>query len=394
MPAGRGMRIAFFSDNFYPEISGISESIITTGSELQKRGHEVLYVAPWYPESAYEPGRDPERDRLRVVRLPSVPFFNSPTGQARVALPIGASYRVLRAFEPDVIHTQSPYGTGLEALRAARRVGAALVGTNHTPISEFIRYLPIHGSLAIQLAQRYESWYYNHCTITTAPYAGLLDEMRRFGFRGEGWAQPNPLPITAGAAEPEERVACRRELRIDGSMILVSGRLAPEKKVDVIFRAFARALPKLPDATLVVTGHGSNEALLRRLAATLGIAGHVRFVGFVSVRDLDRLNSAADVYVVMSTAETQSLALMQAFAHGVPAVAARSRGLAAYMCPEAGRLVEPGDVDALAGELVDLLGSDNRRVQMGRAGVEFVKQFSPCAVAVEWERVFERVRRR
>jgi 1,2-diacylglycerol 3-alpha-glucosyltransferase len=382
------MRIAFFSDNFYPEISGISESIITTGTELARRGHTVLYVAPWYPRRSYEAGRDPVRDGLRVVRLPSVPFFNSPTGLGRIALPVGASFPVLRSFRPDVVHTQSPYGAGLEAVVAARRFGSALVGTNHTPISEFIRYLPIHGAAAIRLAQRYESWYYNHCAVVTAPYAGLLEDMRPFGFRAEGRAQPNPLPVAPAPASAEARRAARYELEIGGPMVLVSGRLAPEKKVDVIVRAFARALPKLPGAILAVTGHGSNEALLRRLAANLGIAGHVRFLGFVSAPVLDLLYDAADVYVVMSTAESQSLSLMRAFAHGVAAIAARSRGLIAFASPDAASLVEPDDVDALAARLVLLLGDEERRRLMGQAGVELVKCFSPAGVAAEWERIF------
>ena len=38
------VKIAYFSDNFYPEISGISDSIVTTGEELRKRGHEVMYT--------------------------------------------------------------------------------------------------------------------------------------------------------------------------------------------------------------------------------------------------------------------------------------------------------------------------------------------------------------
>ncbi len=383
------MRIAFFSDNFYPEISGISESIITTGTELARRGHGILYVAPWYPGASYEPGRDPARDRLPVVRLPSVPFFNSPTGQGRIALPVGASLPSLRAFQPDVVHTQSPYGTGLEAVLAARRSGAALVGTNHTPISEFVRYLPIHGAMAIRVAQRYESWYYDHCAIVTAPYAGLLEDMRRFGLRADGRAQANPLAIAPAPTSPAARCAAREVLQIHGPMVLVSGRLAPEKKVDVIVRAFARALPTLPGATLVITGRGSNESLLKRLASGLGIAGRVRFLGFVPAPTLDRLYDAADVYVVMSTAESQSLSLMRAFAHGVAAIAARSRGLIAFASPEAASLVEPDDVDALAARLVELLGQDEVRRRMGRAGVAFVKRFSPASVAADWEQLFE-----
>ena len=47
------MKIAFYADNFYPELSGIADTIITTGKELTKRGHEVVYVGPYYAPHNY-----------------------------------------------------------------------------------------------------------------------------------------------------------------------------------------------------------------------------------------------------------------------------------------------------------------------------------------------------
>ena len=54
------MRIAMFTDNFYPELSGISDSIMTTGYELARRGHEVAYYAPRYSTQDYEAMRLPD----------------------------------------------------------------------------------------------------------------------------------------------------------------------------------------------------------------------------------------------------------------------------------------------------------------------------------------------
>ena len=48
------MKIAFFADNFYPELSGIADSILLTGVELAKRGHEIHYFVPKYSQKDYE----------------------------------------------------------------------------------------------------------------------------------------------------------------------------------------------------------------------------------------------------------------------------------------------------------------------------------------------------
>jgi glycosyltransferase involved in cell wall biosynthesis len=384
------MRIAYFSDNFYPEISGISDSIITTGEELRKRGHEVVYIAPWYPQKSYHASRDATRDALTIKRLPSIAFINSPTGYSRIALPLGTSIPFLRKFKPDILHVQSPYGCGLEAWLASKIVGVPLIGTNHTPLEEFMRYLP-GGKLYTPMALAYNSWFYNRPAFVSTPYQELIDDMRRAGLRQEARALANPVHFSSLPKDANQKRACKREFGIEGPLMLSSGRLAPEKHVDIVINAFALLLKDVPNARLVITGHGSNEALLKTLAAELGIDSHVHFVGFVTQSELERLYCAADVYTVMSTAEAQSLSLMQAFANGVPAVSARSRGLIDYTPPTCGFLVEPGDIEALAARLKQLIRDPALREEMGAAGMVFVQQFTPEKIADEWERIYAKV---
>jgi 1,2-diacylglycerol 3-alpha-glucosyltransferase len=327
-------------------------------------------------------------EKLLIKRLPSIPLPNSPTGQSRIVFPVGASIPFLLKFKPDIIHTQSPYGTGLEAVLASKVLRVPLVGTNHTPIEEFVHYAP-GGRYYEGLARKYDAWYYNRCTFVTAPYQGLIDNMRTQGFKRAGRGQPNPVPFTASTKTDEQRQWCKVRHDVKGKLVLVSGRLAPEKQVDVVLRAFKLVLTSVPDATLVITGRGSNEQLLKELAKTLEIEKHVRFAGFVQPEHLDDLYCTADIYVVMSTAETQSLSLMQAFASGVPAVAAKARGLIDYCAPGAGFLVEPGDEEMLSYRIIELLTDEALRQKMGSVGVEFVKKFTTEKIAEDWEKIYQ-----
>ncbi len=390
------MKIAYFSDNFYPEISGISDSIITTGEELIKRGHEVVFVAARYSAKDYKPIlkydtkgnvlRD-SREDLQVKRLPSLPMPNSPTGQSRVALPILSSYEFLKDWKPDVIHTQSPYGCGIEAWLVSKLLKVPLVGTNHTPIEEFVHYAPL-GRYYEGLARTYDAWYYNRCVFVTAPYQGLIDNMRTVGFKREGRGQANSVPFASSPSTKEQKLAAKIELQLPGPVLLCSGRLAPEKKVDVILKAVAKVVEEFPTITLVITGHGSVEGSLKKLAADLGIEKNVRFLGFVDSALLPKLYRASDAYVLMSTAETQSLSLMQAFAAGVPALTARSRGLVDYTPEDCGFLIEPGNVDELASRISLLLNDPEIRERMGQAGAAFVATLTPGAIAVAWEEIY------
>lgn len=394
------MRIAYFSDNFYPEISGISDSIITTGEELRKRGHEVVYVAPHYGKKEYKPAQrydehkkliHDSRADLPVKRIPSLPFPNSPTGQSRIAAPLGFALPFMRRFKPDVIHSQAPHGVGLEALYAARALGVPLVGTEHTPVEEFFHYSPAVGKAFGAQWLRWERWYYNRCSFVTTPYQGLYDDMRKRGLRSPGRGQPNPVPFAPAPSNEEAKNTCKREMDIPGPMILCSGRLAPEKKADVVIKAFAQILHEFPTATLVITGHGSAENSLKNICKTLKLGKSVRFVGFVPSSQLQQLYCTADLYIIMSTAETQSLSLMQAYASGIPAVSARARGLVDYTPNDCGFLVEKDNVNEAAEKMTVILRDPSLRERMGVAGLGFVKRFTPEKIAADWEEIYKSV---
>lgn len=393
------MRIAFFSDIFFPEISGIADSIITTGQELMRRGHTIMHFVPKYSRTDYKlidaaargksAANDLRRD-LPVCRLPALSFPGSPTGQWRFVIPHGASLRCLKKFAPDIIHAHTPFGTGFEALLASRVLRTPLIGTNHTPVEEFVGYVPLLGDKLSSRAGRYVAWYYNHCAYLTAPYKGLIDDMRRMKFVRPAQALPNPVSLNAFKMTTADRKRQIKEsLCAPGPLIMYAGRLAAEKHIDVIIRAVARLIPRLP-VTLIITGHGGAEAELRRLACELNISDRMQFTGFVSGERLAELYQAADVFVMMSTAESQSLALMQALASGAPAVVARARGLSEYITPECGFTVEPGDEQALAWRLEQLLADANLRTRMGASGAEWVKQYAPEIIAYEWEKIYGR----
>ena len=115
------MKIAMFTDYFFPELGGIQDSIATISRSLGRRGHQVDIYAPRYAEPDYRRIGVPVRERdlgenVRVRRRPSLPFPSS-TRQSRAALlsPIAPALLAMRG-KPDVIHAHSFFGIGLEAL--------------------------------------------------------------------------------------------------------------------------------------------------------------------------------------------------------------------------------------------------------------------------------------
>jgi glycosyltransferase involved in cell wall biosynthesis len=110
----------------------------------------------------------------------------------------------------------------------------------------------------------------------------------------------------------------------DSPVIGTIGRMVPVKGFDVLLGAFRQVSDKLPDARLVIVGHGPDEDRLKKLSGSLGIDDKVVFPGFI--RDADMLFQLFDVFVFSSIREPFGIVLLEAMAHGVPIVASNSGG--------------------------------------------------------------------
>ncbi|KKW45453.1 MAG: hypothetical protein UY97_C0021G0001, partial [Parcubacteria group bacterium GW2011_GWB1_57_6] len=203
-------------------------------------------------------------------------------------------------------------------------------------------------------------------------------------------AVANPAELGAFLpATPGEKADHRRSFGLTGPVVLFVGRLGTEKRIDVVLRAVALLVKKFPTLMFVATGHGAAEPGLKALTRKLGISRHVQFTGFLSRATLPHVYKTADVFAMMSTSDSQSIALMQAYASGIPAVCARSRGLPDYTPSDCGFLVEPGDYRALAEKISLLLIDRALKERMSAGARNFVKQFSPDTIAREWENIYE-----
>ncbi len=378
------MRIAIFSDNFYPELSGIADSVLMTGTALAERGHMVDYYVPAYSKENFkkihqEPHELMLHPNITITRLGSLPF---PTGthQGRLVIPTGLRWMLWQKRKPDIIHTQLFFGVGLEALATARMLHVPLVGTNHTSIGTFVKPTT-PGSAAIAHALwSYAVWYYRHCSYVTAPSQFVFDTMAEHKFNGPHEVLSNPIDtehFTHG-------IGART-----GNVVAFAGRLAMEKNIDVIVRAIAIAQKEIPTIRFVLAGHGPAKDELQALADKLGVGTHIEFRGTLDQAAMAAFYQSSDVFAISSTSETQSMVLMQALACGLPAIGVRAGALPQYILPSVGFVTEPGDAEAFAKYIVTLLRKAELRTTMGRAAEESSKQYAITAIANRWETLYQ-----
>jgi glycosyltransferase involved in cell wall biosynthesis len=203
-----------------------------------------------------------------------------------------------------------------------------------------------------------------------------------------------------GTEIPEEERAGRASLRdelgiaADDLAIGAVGRLAPEKGMDVLVRAFQQIVRSEPRARLVLVGDGPERGNLEKLARTAGVSDRVAFLGWRD--DAVRLNAAFDVAAVPSVwDEPFGLVVVEAMAAGIPVVASAVGGIPEIIEPgSTGWLVSPGDPDALADALIAALRDPARREAMGReARRQAGERFSMESCRRKYYEVFEKVLR-
>ncbi len=175
-------------------------------------------------------------------------------------------------------------------------------------------------------------------------------------------------------------------LRTAEPVFLSVGRIEAYKGFGDILAAFERLEEdgRLPRSwAWVVVGAGGYGRVLERRRRH-GIAKHLVFAGRVSETLLHALYARADVFVHATRYEGSSLVTLEAMAHALPVVATRAGGIPDKVDASTGRLVEPGDVVALAAALLELSGEKGLRRRLGAAGrARVLQEFS-------WDRIAQR----
>ena len=179
----------------------------------------------------------------------------------------------------------------------------------------------------------------------------------------------------------------------DAARVLVIGsvgRLAAVKNYALLLHAMAR-LPAAPACRLILIGEGPEKTALRQLAAQLGLEARVEFSGHRE--DVPQLLEQLDLFVLPSLSEGMSNTVLEAMAAGLPVLASDVGGNRELIASDqTGVLFPSGDVAALAGELLRLLGSPDLRARLGAAAARRARtEFSMEAMLDRYASLYRRV---
>jgi glycosyltransferase involved in cell wall biosynthesis len=366
-------RVLFLAESFHPVLGGGETHVRRLGSALVAAG-DAATVVTRRAERAWP--AEERVDGIRVVRVP-------PPGPGRTGkflmLPAALRALVREAPDHDLLVVRGTRVLGLPGLVAARLSGVPVVmqpEINGELSGEAWTWGKAWaGGPAARLARgatALRNRWLRDADAFVAMSRAIREEMLAAGVPGQRIALlPHGVDTERfRPAATAEKVALRRELGLPGGVLAVySGRLLRGKGLESLLQAFAAVADTALGLSLLLLGAGEGQALsiedeLRRSVAERGLGARVAFAGRVErVEDYLR---AADLFVFPSVFEALGIALVEAAACGLPAVASRTGGIVDVVEEgSSGWLVAPGDAAALADALLRLASDAALRSRMG-----------------------------
>jgi glycosyltransferase involved in cell wall biosynthesis len=355
-------------------------------------GHDVVVLAslatPRPPFRAFEL-EDAVEDGIRTLRVRYRRPFLRPAAMGFQIVGMLAALRRLRreGWRPDVVHAHV-YQAAPPALLLARLSGARVAITEH--------YTGFQRGLVSGYDRVLARLSFERADVVAPVSEELAGHIRALAPRARIEVVPNVVDVEVFSPPATPRPAAARPTsaprpapaapRTPGHRLLNVAALAEKKGHRHLFAALA----DVPDATLEIVGDGELRSELERLAVKLGVADRVSFLGERPKEQVAELMRAADLFVLPSLAENLPVALIEAQASGLPAVASDVGGVSELLDPGAGALVPAGDpaalADAIRTTLARLDSFDSARLT-ARARA----RYGYAAIRDRWTAIYDRL---
>ncbi len=370
------LRVAVVTETYPPEINGVAMSTGRLVEGLVAAGHRVDLIRPRQPHEGGEPGARAPSSGLDEMLARGIPLPK----YAQLQLGLPARQLLLRRWSrqrPDIVQLVTEGPLGWSALAAARKLQLPVISEFHTNFHRYTGHYGV-GWLKAPIAAYLRS-FHKRADLTLVPTRALGDELQALGI-------PRVDVVSRGVDTelfaPQRRSdALRRQwgLGPDDLAVLYVGRIAPEKNLALLEKAFAAIHARHPRARLVMVGGGPALAALRSRQP------RAVFAGMQTGTALAEHYASGDLFLFPSLTETYGNVVAEALASGLPVVAYRDAAALELVSHDIhGWLAEPGDEAAFVAGAVSLADAPGQRARQAMAARQRV-------AALGWPAIVERL---
>ena len=329
----KSLRLAIVTETYPPEVNGVALSLSRFVEGLAHLNHEIQLVRPRQRDDGLQ-SEAPDIEELLTTGLPIPNYPN-----LKMGLPakkrLVAQWTVRR---PDLVHIVTEGPLGWSALEAARKLKIPVSSDFRTNFHSYSQHYGI-GWLKRPI-MGYLRKFHNRTLLTTVPTEHMRRELSGAGFRN---VRVLSRGVNASLFSPTRRSSALRSqwgVTDDHFTMVHVGRLAAEKNLDVLMRAYSR-LREIDDRVrLVMVGDGPERIDLEKRFP------EVIFSGVRRGEDLAEHYASADLFVFPSLTETFGNVTLEAMASALPVVAFDYAAAAQYVTGSSGDLAPFGNGEA------------------------------------------------
>lgn len=360
--------IALVTETYLPEVNGVAITIGRMVHGLLRRGHRIHMVRPrQHKQDTPAAGGNYAETLVSGMPIPGYPELKSGLPAKNLLL------KLWRWQRPDVVHIATEGPLGWSALSAARKLGIPVCSDFHTNFHNYSQHYGI-GLLKKPIAA-YLRHFHNKAACTLVPTASLQQQLGYEGYQ-------NVLVVSRGVDtelfHPAKRdAALRASWNADENtpVVMLVSRIAPEKNLEVVIRAFEQMRKLNPLLRLVIVGDGPARAALQKQHP------HVIFAGMQTGEPLARHYASGDIFLYPSLTETYGNVTVEAMASGLATLAYDYAAAQQHIKHDVnGLLAAFADSDAFVAEARTLANDLPRVRRLGKAARETVE-------ALTWEHI-------
>lgn len=368
------MNIGFFTDTYQSGYSGVEHSIDAFKRELEKRGHTVYIFAPL----AEHKKNIPEENERGIYRLQAMSQIMFP--EFKMTFPLSTKvFTNFGNFNLDIVHSHTPFIMGFYANFVAFALNIPAVHTYHTFYEKFSGHSFISDrekadQYLMNIAKRITVLHTGRCDHVIIPSKKMEKVLIEYGVANEMSVLPTGLDMEEFTGV--NSVSFREEYNIspDTKILLNVGRLAKEKNIKFLLDAFSDIVKEEEDVLFVMAGKGPEKETIEKHIDSLGIRDKILFTGHKERIKVLEIFAAADLFLFSSLTDTQSLALSEAIASGLPVVMLEDKGLLDIM-KDGINGYEVQDREEFVGRALELIRDDEKRSQFGKASKKLAEDY-------------------
>ena len=311
------MRVAIFSECYFPFVSGVVTHVHTLKEALEEQGHEVMIVTT-------NPKALCHYVKNGVLYCPAIPLkriygygVSNPLNLQRL--------RILKEFDPDILHIHTEFSMGIFGQFVARKLKKPMVYTLHTMYDDYLFYVAPHKwgqNMVKPAAHLYIRSIASKATEIIGPSLKVLEFLRRCGVEHHINIVHNPLDLSDFLPQNVDResVEAIREklgIRPDDVAICFVGRLGREKSLDVLIDWISEHFKGDERFKLFIIGDGpEKDALLQQIHAN-HMDRQIQLLGKIEHSLLPPYYHACDLFATASLSEINSISMLEAMASGL-----------------------------------------------------------------------------